>query len=90
MRRYQLCRTRVRQWSVLDEEGKVVFSDEYPYLPAAAVVLTDPPEERERRSVECAAYISSSLGQPLDYVRRNLDEELAVMRGVFGLLRLVR
>ena len=90
MERYQLCRTRVRQWSVLDEEGNVVFSGEYPYTAATAVVLTAPPEERERRTAECAAYISASIGQPLDYVRRNLDEEVAVMRGVFGLLRLVR
>lgn len=87
MRGYQLCRTRVRQWSVLDEGGKVVFSDEYPYLPAAAVVLTGPPGERERRSAECAAYISGSLGQPLDYVRQTLDETLTPMKGVIALFR---
>ena len=90
MEGYQLRRTRVRQWSVLDEGGNVVLSGEYPYTAATAVVLTAPPEERERRTAECAAYICASLGQPLAYVRGTLDEELAVMRGVFGLLGLVR
>lgn len=77
----------MRQWSVLDEEGNVVFSDEYPYGPAAAVVLTEPPEARERRAAECAAYISTSLGQPLDYVRKCLDEEVTAIKGILDLLK---
>lgn len=88
MRRLQLCRTRVRQWSVVDEAGEVVYSNEYPYRAAAVVVLEAEPEDRELRESECAALISTSLGQPLDYVRETLDYELTTLRALLTILEL--
>ena len=88
MRRLHLSRRRVRQWSVVDEAGEVLYSAEYPYGPAAMVVLAAAPEARELRASECAFFISSSLGQPLDYVRKALDDEVTAIKGLLSILEL--
>lgn len=82
-----LSRRRVRQWSVVDEAGEALYSAEYPYGPAAIVVLAAAPEARELRASECAFFISTSLGQPLDYVRKCLDEEVTAIKGILDLLK---
>lgn len=86
MRRLQLCRSRVRQWSAVDEAGEVLYSSEYPYRAALVVVLEAEPEDREHVASECAALISSSLGHPLDYVREALDDEVAAFRALFTVI----
>ena len=86
MRRCHLCRTRVRQWSVVGEAGEVLYSSEYPYRAAVVVVLEAEPEDREHVTSECASLISTSLGQPLDYVRKALDDEVAAVRALFTVI----